>query len=208
MFLQKHTISSPYFRLKCLNLHNLTLKPIFMKRFFTLPLALLATTLLLAAPQSDTPLSTKNDRILQRGYRGSVLFDTGLAPSEYFQEFTLGLSTVHGYQFSPHLFLGAGVGIIKYFESSEMFGLDISDNATCAPVFLNLNICFIRNWITPYLDLRAGYAFGDWESGYYNPTLGVRFGFRRGFGLNCGIGYTIMDKGYYDFVTFRFGIEF
>lgn len=173
-----------------------------------LSLALLATTMLSAAPQSDTPPTTKADRILQRGYRGSVILDQGIVPSEGFQEFTLGLSTVHGYQFSPHVFLGAGVGIIKYFESSEIFGLDISDNATCAPVFLNLNTCFLRNWVTPYLDLKAGYAFGDWESGYYNPTLGVRFGLRRKFGLNCGIGYTALSEGDYNFITFRFGIEF
>lgn len=157
-------------------------------------------------PQGILPV--RDGRTLQQGYRGSVVLETGILPQDRCQKFTLGISTTHGYQFSPLLFLGAGVGLRTYHDSSELFGMDSSSNETGFPVYLALCATPLRKWVTPMIDLRAGYAFGDPACVYCHPTLGVRFGFRRGFGLNCGIGYTVFESDKYNFVSFRFGFEF
>lgn len=61
----------------------------------------------------------------------------------------LSMSTTHGYQFWPYLYIAAGGGIDRYMNYRQTF----------SPLFFRVNSEFIKKKITPFVQLDAGYAF-------------------------------------------------
>ena len=60
----------------------------------------------------------------------------------------LSLQTVNGYQFSPYLFVGAGVGIDRFITYQQTF----------SPFFLRLSSEFLKRKVTPYVYADGGYS--------------------------------------------------
>ena len=155
----------------------------------------------------------KGKRILSRGYRGFVSLGYTLDPEDYYSTFALDFTTTHGYQCSPYIFVGAGIGVSRIHYAWEFFGMDSDwleeeeEDVTFVPVYFDLRTTFLRNWVSPYVDIKAGYAFGDTNYSYYNPTAGVHFGFRKGLGLNIGLGYVAYGDAF-DGLNFHVSLEF
>lgn len=128
----------------------------------------------------------------ERGYRGFVdwnndltwytTYDMGssmLKTSELY--YYSGVSTSHGYQFNPHLFFGAGVGVESYVYADEYI----------VPVFLDVRTDQKFGGFTPFADLRIGASLTDGGGFYLSPSIGHRFNWGRRVGLNLALGFTL-----------------
>ena len=97
------------------------------------------------------------------------------------------VNAVLGYQLLPCLFLGAGAGIYHFTKQ----------DVNAYPVFGDVRLDFLRNNITPFLDLRLGKAFGSHSMGrvkygmMFRPSAGCRFGLKGRLALNVQLGMTL-----------------
>lgn len=128
-----------------------------------------------------------NAKELKSGYRGFFEWDNHLTrydewiPAHRVTYYYSGLSTSHGYQINPHVFVGAGLAI-DYCQRDESIEV---------PLFLQARTDFRFGRFTPFADLRGGYTLTDGECWNLSPTIGYRFDWGRRVGLNIGLGATI-----------------
>lgn len=124
---------------------------------------------------------------VQRGYRGFVDLTYGVGTGDFGQNH-FDVTTVHGIQALPCLFVGAGTGLF-YYPDAEVAGL---------PIFADFRTDMRNSHISPFFDLRVGYSIGDAVNGlYFNPSAGCRFGITRNLALNASIGYST-QRGEFD----------
>lgn len=97
------------------------------------------------------------------------------------------LAVVQGYQVNHWLYAGAGVAWQFYYGGYRGNERSFSN----FPIFANVRISPLRNYITPFLDLRGGGYVGKLHGAYFRPSLGVRFGITRKCGFSFAIGYTV-----------------
>lgn len=150
------------------------------------------------------------------GYKGFVDLGYTAGVGDY-SAGRMELTTSHGYQFNPYLFLGAGTGF-QYYHEGETFTL---------PIFADIRANFMKGPIVPFVGFKAGYtlAFFDGISGlgaYLAPNVGVKFAVSPNTALNFTLGYTgqIAKIEYYDSydyysghitlsgISFKIGLEF
>lgn len=132
------------------------------------------------------------------------------------------LSTSHGYQLNPNLFIGAGLGLNfmdfpNYYYSWDGYYYD-DDLDINIPIYANVRVNFLKTRITPYVDARIGYAAGDYDGFYFSSTLGCDFAITPKFDLYVSLGYTFLQPedeyiGYNyhndgNFFTFNFGLHY
>jgi hypothetical protein len=102
----------------------------------------------------------KNYYRKSKGYRGSVEggltigFKTKEENIGYYNQpqqdkIGLNISTTHGYQFWPYLYVAAGGGIDRYINYRQTF----------SPVFFRMNSEFLKKKITPFVQVDIGYSF-------------------------------------------------
>lgn len=119
------------------------------------------------------------------------------------------VSTTHGYQIIPHLFVGAGVAY-NYFHEVQSSAL---------PVFADVRGTLPIGKFSPFVDARIGYSVLGYTGLYFNPSIGCRLGVTDSFGFNLSVGYSMQDVevDYYrggsgkesaGAVTIRLGIDF
>lgn len=133
------------------------------------------------------------------------------------------LTTSHGYQFNPYLFIGGGAGV-QYYHEAETFTL---------PVFADIRANFTQGAIVPFAGVKAGYTLNLTDElygigAYLAPSVGVKFVLPDRKAINLSLGYTAQFvKVTYDYdygsgyhsssysstenlggVTIRLGIEF
>ena len=100
-----------------------------------------------------------NDRKAARntlkGYKGFVDFAYIGDVSDY-NASKIELSTTHGYQFNNYFFVGGGVAF-NYYTDADLYA---------APIYANFRANFINKKVTPFADVKAGYAVGDIEGAY------------------------------------------
>lgn len=117
-----------------------------------------------------------------RGYRG--FFELGTESHHennlFFNSYKgyLNISTSHGYQFNPHLFIGAGIAAFNDF----------------APVFVQARTDWKFGIFTPYADMRAGYSIAEGGGVYICPSIGYRFNWGRKVGINVSLGITLQGR--------------
>lgn len=120
---------------------------------------------------------------LKRGYHGFFELKGGFDFLHENDNMVVGGMTSHGYQLSPHFYMGIGTGVDSY-----MFGW------WNVPVFAHLRTTFFDRKVTPYIDLRGGYSFGSFRGAYFDPSVGLRFQFgKHRAGFNIGVGYTVQE---------------
>lgn len=137
--------------------------------------------------KEDSKISVPKEKCKypNRGYRG--FFDYGFgsgkdaADVEYKQNF---INTIHGYQVNSHFFVGGGLGVHTYDN-------DDYDLVVTVPAFCNLRADLLPYAVSPYLDTRLGYAYGDIEGLYYSFALGVRINY-----LNISGGFVSQQYEY------------
>lgn len=148
------------------------------------------------------------------GYRGFVDLGGGIGITSG-SNYMLGVSTVHGYQAAPFLFIGAGVAA-NDFAWKE----DRTDNdAIVIPVFGDVRLDMGAGKFSPFIDLRAGYDFICGNGLYLNPSIGIHYAKSDNFGFNLSVGYEHQAteyEFYYDdekkksvgYLSLKFGIDF
>lgn len=164
---------------------------------------------LTASAQTDT---IRVEQWRARGYHG--FFEAGVVAG------TDGISTgmittTHGYQFCPYFFLGAGVGV----ESHDCWNVK---DCLVAPVFADFKYYILKSRLVPYVDLKAGYAFGSDCGLYLNPSIGIDYTCKRNIGVYLNAGYVARTfhnirndwfpdeykSGFHSGITFTLGIRF
>ena len=170
----------------------------------------LVASLLLMLVQMNSNAFARNEGV-QDGYRGFVDAGYSLGVGDWGLDRS-SISTIHGYQFNPYIFLGGGVGV-NYYSDVEFLSV---------PTFVAFRSDFIDGGISPFAEVRLGYSTGDLNGIYFSPNVGCRFGLSNNFAINVSLGYdleqinvrTTLGRYYSDHkkmcgaFTFRVGIEF
>lgn len=158
-----------------------------MKRVILTILAVLMMCLIAVARQPE------------RGYRGLIEWSNDLRSMDMWgngertAQLYTGLSTSHGYQFNPWLFIGGG---LVYEHCSKL------DSHILAP-FIHGRTDWQFGKFTPFGDIRAGYNLSQGGGVYFSPNVGYRFNWGRKAGLNIGVGLTVQgyEYGIYEIVV-------
>ncbi|MDE7346374.1 MAG: hypothetical protein K2N48_06510 [Muribaculaceae bacterium] len=161
-------------------------------------------------------------RDLVRGYRGFVEWDNAIGKTDYWNDeildydkdtlWFLGLSTSHGFQFNPHLYIGIGCMLSCANPTGDI----------TIPVFADIRYDAKFGKFTPFVDFRGGfYSDGTSYGGLYiTPTIGYSFQHAKKINFNLGLGVTLRDvKVFYSpeyeserkmntLFTIRFSIDF
>jgi len=125
----------------------------------------------------------------QRGYKGMV----HAAWLTMQDDFSCEVTTVHGYQFNPYLFVGGGAGV-DIFKDAIRKGTNDQRSEFSIPVFADVRGYLLKGGISPYVDAKVGYAFSCEEDGtgiYVAPEIGCRIGFTSHFAINVGAQWVI-----------------
>lgn len=140
--------------------------------------------------------SEKSNRIRTdvKGYRGSVEVGTIVnfkASGIPIDKGAFSITTSHGYQFNPYIFLGMGFGLDYHAAGKHLF----------IPLFVDLRTNFSDTNITPFWGTKAGYSIGSKNAynkvstgAYFNPTFGVRFILNRQSTMNIAFGYNLQQQ--------------
>ena len=117
--------------------------------------------------------SNSNNKI---GYKGSVDLGYTIGVGVWGLE-RLELSTSHGIQFNPYLYMGAGIAANYYFNA-DVLGL---------PIFAHIRGNILNNSISPYVDFRIGYSpLKDVQGLYMAPSIGCKI-----HAFNVSLGYVL-----------------
>ena len=138
-----------------------------------------------------TAFISANTLAVEPGYRG--FFDYGyMVGTGDFESSTLNeITTSHGYQICPQLFVGAGAGVHLYkFNGDDGIHYNL-------PVFGNMRYDILETKFTPFIDVKGGYSVaGEFTGAYVSPSVGCRMAVSSRVGINLSAGYTYMKTGY------------
>lgn len=131
---------------------------------------------------------------IQKGYRGMV--DAGYC--HYLSQInpsTIEVTTSHGFQFNPYIYLGAGIGFDFTGEAKweEVDGRPYNKRAAKVdiPLFFNARANFTKTQISPFVDARIGAYINNEGNIYANFAIGGRYALNEKIGLSLSIGYEI-----------------
>lgn len=131
---------------------------------------------------------------LQKGYRGMVdagycYYISQINPS------TIEITTSHGYQFNPYLFLGAGIGfnLTGKCEWGEVAGKPYNkrDAKVDIPLFFNVRANLTKTRFSPFVDGRIGAYINNDGNIYANGSIGCRYALNEDIGISVSVGYEI-----------------
>lgn len=137
-------------------------------------------------------VSCASARQPQRGYRGFIDWSNDINTETMWSEdnrrtvYYTGLSTSHGYQFNPWLYVGAGLD----YEYNSLLSSHI-----CAP-FVHGRTDLLLGGLTPFGEVRFGYNLARNGGIYFSPNIGYRFNWGRKVGINLGVGLTLVRYSY------------
>lgn len=141
----------------------------------------------------------------ERGYRGFAEWTNRIYHTYYASNgktyYEPGLSTSHGYQFNPWLFVGGGLD----FSLNDIgyWGKHYYDvlNSNHLSLFIQGRTDLTFGKFTPFADVRLGWNASETGTVYFSPSLGYRFTWGRKVGINVGLGYTLDAYRYEDYIT-------
>jgi hypothetical protein len=146
---------------------------------------------ILAVLFSSACVTINAQNISSNCYRGFV--DAGYAIGQGDYDFgRIEVNTSHGYQFNPHIFLGAGVGFhfaSSYKTSDEDIALDIRDSKVDVPVFADVRYNVLKKKVSPYIDLKGGTYVNNNGGLYVNLSAGCRIATNAKQAVNISVGY-------------------
>lgn len=120
-----------------------------------------------------------------RGYKGFVETGYSFGLDDHTTN-RIELSTSHGYQFNPYLFLGAGLGVSYFSEVNE----------AAVPLFADFRVNFTKKPSTPFANVQFGYANGDIDGIYLSTSVGMRFELPAKKALNLKLSFTLQNNEY------------
>ena len=140
--------------------------------------------------------SIVNAQALKKGYHGFA--DLGYC--HYISQMdpsTIEVTTSHGYQFNPYLFLGAGVGFDFTGECryGDIIGHPYNkrESKVDIPIFFNAHVNFTKTTLSPFIDARVGTQINNGGGKYLNLSLGARYSINENMGLSFSLGYVVRD---------------
>lgn len=140
----------------------------------------------------------------ERGYRGFVESESLFFPDLGFlsggggdSDFWTGVSTTHGYQINPYLFVGAGMSCIWMFNDSN-YNND-TPKIKYLPLFVDVRTDLRFGRFTPFVDLRMGCNLLRHGAFSGALTLGYRFDWGRRVALNLAMGVNLRGQRYEDY---------
>ena len=135
----------------------------------------------------------------QRGYRGFVESESFIFPDLGFladgggsSDFWTGVSTSHGYQFNPHLFVGAGMSCVWVLNDIDCD--PDKPKVKYLPIFADVRTDLRFGRFTPFADLRMGCNLLRHGTFSGALTIGYRFNWGRRIALNLALGVNL--RGY------------
>jgi len=136
---------------------------------------------------SEEAPTFSDQELKKNGYSAIAELNMAMGYSEFVDKASFGMQVINGYQVNPHFFAGLGLGLNQYFSG-----------AAFAPVFLDLRVYFLRQRVSPFVDLAGGWAFGlveDEDEGgvYANPSFGVKFFVSRSTALQLSLGFRFQE---------------
>lgn len=135
----------------------------------------------------------------QRGYRGFVESESLFFPNVGFMtgdggdsDFWTGISTTHGYQLNPRLFIGAGMSCVWMLNDNN-YGSEKS-KIKYLPLFADVRTDLRFGRFTPFADLRMGCNL--LRHGAFSGTLniGYRFNWGRRVAINLAAGVNLRGE--------------
>ena len=131
-------------------------------------------------------------------YKGSI--EWGFTCLE---AFGTGVTTTHGAQINPYVYLGAGVGFFVDLDISEI----------SVPIYADFKVNALKGRISPVFDFRLGYSAGSISGLYASTMAGCRFGLVNKLGLTLSLGWEgygkYYSRYYYDHgLAFKLGFDF
>lgn len=150
---------------------------------------------------------------LQKGYRGFVDFNTDLAfPKTSWGDTQTdayyGISTSHGYQLNPHLFIGGGLET-ELFNEGHTQGMQLQ-----IPYFIHGRTDWAIEKGSLYADIRIGSIINGVNRFYLSPTVGYSFRLGNGSDMYIGAGMNLRgfgmyyNKGLHPQLAMRLGVDF
>jgi hypothetical protein len=152
------------------------------------------------------------------GYRGFLDLGGGIGVTPA-SRFMVGLSTVHGYQAAPFLFVGVGIAANDIAYKTQYGWESEGNDGIVTPVFGDIRLDLGAGKFSPFIDLRGGYDFICGNGLYLNPSIGVHYAMSDNFGFNLSIGYDLQKtkndyiwdgerKNTLGYLSVKFGIDF
>ncbi|MDE6371317.1 MAG: hypothetical protein K2K92_07495 [Duncaniella sp.] len=129
---------------------------------------------------------------IETGYRGFVDYGYMIGTGDFESSSLNEITTTHGYQILPQLFVGGGVGVHLYKFNGGDGGVHYN-----LPIFADVRYDILETKFTPFIDAKGGYSVaGEFTGAYFSPSLGCRMALTDCLGLNLSVGYTYMKTGY------------
>lgn len=103
------------------------------------------------------------------------------------------VSTTHGFQINPIIFIGGGVGVhfmSSYKTPNSSIPLDTRESSVEFPVFANLHLNLAKSMIAPFIDAKAGVFVTNNSGEYLNTSAGLRIACNQKQAINISFGYT------------------
>ncbi|MBR6715361.1 MAG: hypothetical protein IKI83_02830 [Prevotella sp.] len=122
----------------------------------------------------------------ERGYKGFIEGGYTVGVGDY-KSGRAELITTHGYQFNNYIFAGVGAGA-KYYTDDELWAF---------PIYADVRANILNHSISPFVDLKIGYAAGDVDGFLLIPSIGCRYGFNNNTAITASIGYEIQKAKLY-----------
>ena len=137
------------------------------------------------------PIMT-NAQNIKRGYHGFA--DLGYTKClSQLDPSVIEITTSHGYQFNPYIFLGAGVGFdfTGSCKSGEVSGhaFQKRDSKVDIPFFFNAKANFTKTKLSPFADVKVGSYINNDCNIYANIALGCRYAMSNNMGISFSVGY-------------------
>ncbi len=141
-----------------------------------------------------------------RGYRGMA--ELGASFGVKYSDVIYQLTTSHGFQADPNIFIGAGLGF-DYDAKREWFFM---------PIFANLRFYISKKRLSPFVDVKAGYSPVSVKGAYANASIGCHYSLSQKLGLNLSVGYDVQKydgrsemenrNDYLHAVNLKVGVDF
>lgn len=140
----------------------------------------------------------------ETGYRGfvewnnSASLDISLYGGPTDSRFYTGVSTTHGCQVKPWLFVGGGAAVEFWPKYGQAYTL---------PVYGAARIDLGRRRVSPFLDVRLGGNIIRGGGVYFSPSIGLRFHIIKEWAINLSVGYTMTGRHqrYDSWEDFKYG---
>lgn len=116
--------------------------------------------------------------VLSKGYHAMADFGFGTYPT-----FNYNVSTTHGYQFNPYIFVGGGI-----------LAIATEDLEKCAlPIFADFRINFLDKKVSPLVDFRNGITVSQGVGFYSQAAFGARFILSEKYAMNLYTGFELYE---------------